>query len=215
MKKIKFMDLDLVVPRDVFTPRPETGLLVNVSLFALWVNGGYKENARILDIGTGSGNIAISLTKFNKHCKLVSLDITDASLDAARANAQLNNVADRIQFIKSNLFNALHDKFRGSFDCIVSNPPYVAKWEIKTLSDYVQDEPRVAIDGGEDGLNFYRKIISTAPRYLKKGGCLVMEIGYNQSYFVKELIEKQKGFTDMEMYKDEQGLDRIVKVRYG
>ena len=215
MKRVKFMDLDLFVPPDVFTPRPETELLVNVSLFALWLKGGYKGDTQILDIGTGSGNIAISLTKFNKHCKLISLDIRDEALKTAKANAELNGVFGRIQFIKSDLFNALPDKFLASFDCIVSNPPYVPKWEIKTLSGFVQDEPRAAIDGGEDGLNFYRKIIKNAPSYLKEGGWLVMEIGYNQSYFVRELLEKQEGFMDPEMYRDDQGIDRIIKVRYG
>lgn len=215
MKKIKFMDLELFVPKDVFTPRPETELVVNVVLYALWAMKDKVSEPRILDIGTGSGNIAISLTKFNPACKLVTLELIPEAIEIARTNAYLNGVSGRIEFIQSNLFENIGDKFPGKFDIIVSNPPYVPQWEMPTLAKEVQNEPRAALDGGEDGLNFYRKISEAAPRYLKRRGSLVMEMGYNQSNYVAKLLEKRGVFSDFETFKDDAGIDRVIKVRYG
>jgi len=210
MKKIKFMTVDLFVPKEVFTPRPETELLVNTVLYGLRIMGCDKKKSKILDIGTGSGNVAISLTKFNKDCKLVTLDIKAEALEIAKTNAYLNNVASRIEFIQTDLFKDVPKRHQGSFDVIVSNPPYVARWEIPTLSDYVQNEPRIAIDGGDDGLDFYRKIIKEAPGYLKKGGYLVLEIGYNQLTYVSKLLEKSGAFSDLEIFKDDLGIFRVL-----
>ena len=214
MKKIRFMDVELFVSDDVFTPRPETGLLVNVAMYALVCMGLSKKSSQVLDMGTGSGNIAISLTKLNKGCKLVSLDVKKEALEIAKSNASLNGVLDRIQFVKSDLFKGLPKKFMQAFDVIVSNPPYVARWEISTLSEVVQGEPRIALDGGEDGLSFYRKICTSASDYLKPGGYIVMEMGYNQQQFVKAFLTKTGRFTDFETFKDDSGIERVIMAKH-
>lgn len=214
MKKVKFMDLELFVPENVFTPRPETELLVNVALYALASMGLDKQGSKVLDVGTGSGNVAISLTKLNKNCKLITLDIDERALEVAKTNAHLNGVSGRIEFVQSNLFGGLSEKLLiGGFDVIVSNPPYVAGWEMPTLSDMVQREPRIAIDGGDDGLTFYRKISTKAPCYLKQGGYLIMEIGYNQLPYVTRLLEEKSAFTDFEIFKDNSGIDRVIMAK--
>lgn len=214
IKKVKFMDSYFLVPDDVFTPRPETELLVNVTLYALEILGDSPKPAGILDIGTGSGNVAISLTKLNKNCKLICLDIDKKALDIAKTNAELNGVSDKIQFVHSDLFDGLHERYGLSFDIIVSNPPYVAKWEIATLSEPAKAEPLIAIDGGEDGLDFYRRLCSGAWRFLTKGGFLIMEMGYNQAHFIKDLLT-QNNFTDFELFKDNAGIERIIMARHG
>ena len=213
MKKVKFMDLDLFVSRGVFTPRPETELLVNVTLYALWGMGLDKRASRILEIGTGTGVVAISLTKYNRLCKLVTSDIESEALNIAKVNARINGVSDRIEFMHSDIFGGLSGYKPGAFDVVVSNPPYVARWEIATLSEDVRGEPRSSIDGGEDGLDFYRRISAVAPAYLKRGGFLIMEMGYNQSFFVKKLLEKKGNFTDFEIFKDSAGIDRVIKTQ--
>lgn len=212
MKKIKFMDLELFVPRDVFTPRPETELLVNVTLYALWAIKDKNPNPLVLDIGTGSGNVAISLTKLNPRCKLITLDLVHEALEIAKTNAYLNGVSARIEFIQSNLFENLPKRYLNNFDIIVSNPPYVPQWELGTLSKEVRKEPRLAIDGGEDGLHFYRKILKEAGHFLKPNRYLIMEMGYNQLRYVTKLLEKNKKFTDPEVFKDDSGIDRVIKV---
>ncbi len=213
MKKIKFMTVELFVPKEVFTPRPETELLVNTVLYSLHLMGADKQDARVLDVGTGAGNVAISLTKLNGKVKLTTLDINDNALEIAKTNAHLNGVAERITFLKSNLFEKLGAKHKDAFDVIVSNPPYVARWEIPTLSEYVQREPRIAIDGGDDGLDFYRKISLETPRYLKKGGYVILEIGYNQLAYVTKLLERNGKFSDLEIFKDDSGIYRVVMAK--
>ena len=214
MKKVKFMDVELFVSDNVFTPRPETELLVNVTMYALSCMGLADKTSRVLDVGTGSGNIAISLTKLNKGCKLICLDVKAEALEIAKSNASLNGALDRIKFVKSDLFKNLPKKLLGSCDVIVSNPPYVARWEIPTLSeDVIRGEPRAALDGGEDGLTFYRKISSSAADYIKSGGFIVMEMGYNQQRFVKEFLEASCKFTDFEIFKDDAGIERVIMAK--
>jgi len=214
MKKIKFMNSMLYIPDNVFTPRPETELLVNVTLYALHSIKKKGKETQILDVGTGSGNVAISLTKLDKSCKLVTLDVKKEVLEIAKINAQLNGLSNRIEFMQSNLFRDLPKKFENCFDIIVSNPPYVARWEIATTSDVVQNEPRIAIDGGEDGLDFYREICLKASKFLKKGGYLVMEIGYNQALHVKKLLMRN-GFTDFELFRDNANIERAIMAKHG
>jgi len=201
----KFLGLDFKTTKDTFIPRPETGLLVKASLDIM-----PRDKARILDIGTGTGNIAISLTKADRVCKIVALDKSEEALAIAKENAKHLGVSDRIKFIKSDLFSDLAIE---PFDIIVSNPPYIPDWEIPTLADYVKDEPRLALDGGEDGLGFYKKIIEAAPKFLKEGGFLIMEMGYSQSYHVKRLLRESGNFTDIEILKDYSNIDRVIRAR--
>jgi len=205
----KFAGLDLKQPKETFTPRLETELLVEICLKTMEGPSPY-----ILDIGTGIGNIPIALTLKNHVCKIVALDKSEAALIAAHENASYHGVEDRIEFIKSDLFGVLNENVSSPFDIIVSNPPYIATWELATLSQSVREEPRMALDGGEDGLYFYKEIIKEAPRFLKEGGSLIVEIGYNQSYPVKRLLEESSAFKGIELFKDLFGIDRVIRARW-
>lgn len=226
----KFLGLDFKTTKDTFMPRPETELLVKVCLdtlvpFSTCTTSSMKQTVHILDIGTGTGNIAISLTRLNPNCKIVALDNSEEALNVAKENAMRLGVPDRIEFVKSDLFSSFVPFGRASinrkqtvqgllFDIIISNPPYIPNWEMETLAYHVKDEPRVAIDGGEDGLDYYKKIIKCAPEFLKDGGYLIMEMGYSQSCYVKKLLKESGNFEDIEIFKDFSNIDRVIKAKY-
>lgn len=202
---IRFLGIELETTKDTFIPRPETELLVQVCLEAI-----KEPYTGILDVGTGSGNIAIALAKQDRTCKITALEKSNDALTVAKRNAQHFGVLDRITFVEGDLFSNLHN---AKFDIIVSNPPYVPRWEIATLASHVKKEPYIALDGGEDGLDFYKRIIEGTPRFLKAAGLLIMELGYNQAHRVKTLLERE-GFSDIELYKDFAGINRIIKARW-
>lgn len=201
----QFMGLDFFVSNSVLIPRPDTEILVETIL-------EYKKNNvidSIMDIGTGSGCIPISLLHYGVN-KAVALDISSNALEVARKNAELNKVLDRIQFINSNLFEKLGQEYHGKFDAIVSNPPYIAKSVIKELMPEVKDfEPIIALDGGDDGLDFYKEIIPKGKKYISAKGWMFFEIGYDQGVAVSNLL-KAEGFEKIEVIKDLAGLDRVV-----
>ena len=191
----EFMGLEFKVDENVLIPRPDTEVLVEEVL-------KYKPHSA-LDIGTGSGAIAVSLAHYGVK-SVTACDISDKALERAKENAGLNN-ADVI-FVKSDLF----ENISGKFDAIVSNPPYIRKDVIPTLTPQVRDyEPLLALDGGIDGLDFYRRIIKTAHGFLNHGGLLAFEIGYDQGEAVSALM-RENGYEDVEVIKDLAGLDRAV-----
>lgn len=220
MGKTSFCGLDFAVDERVLIPRPETEMLVEA---AYGIAG--RSNARILDLCTGSGNIAIilmvrlsspsilsksdGLTKRLSSCTISASDVSGDALDLARHNAGLHGVSDRIEFIKSDLF----ERIEGRFDIIVTNPPYIAGHEFATLQKEVLREPRVALYGGEDGLDLYRRIIPESRRHLNEGGYLLMEIGYGQS---REIVNTLKSYSykDIAVRKDFNNIDRIVIARW-
>ncbi|MDU2198014.1 MAG: peptide chain release factor N(5)-glutamine methyltransferase, partial [Peptostreptococcaceae bacterium] len=160
----EFMGLDFYVQEGVLIPRPDTEPLVE-ELIELCRG---KENLNILDIGTGSGAITISLAKYLNTSKVKSFDISDIALEVGKKNAISNEVDDRVEFIKSDLFSSIENKSI-QFDVIVSNPPYIPKKDIETLHTQVKDyEPYTALEGGEDGLDFYRSITEQSRMYLKE-----------------------------------------------
>lgn len=203
--RCQFMGLNFLVSNAVLVPRPDTENLVETIL-------EYKKNNvinSVMDIGTGSGCIPISLLHYGVD-KAVALDISAGAIEVAKKNAELNHVLDRIQFINSNLFEALGDEQIGKFDAIVSNPPYIAKDVIKGLMPEVKDyEPMIALDGGDDGLDFYKEIIPKGKKYLSAKGWMFFEIGYDQGVAVSNLL-KAEGFEKIEVIKDLAGLDRVV-----
>ena len=205
--RVNFFGRELVVTPDVLIPRFETEILVEeaVSILKEFSGRGYAD---ILDIGTGSGNIAISLTSSSKKTKIVASDVSESALEIARSNAEINGVSDRIEFIISDLFNNI----RGYFDMIISNPPYVASEELASLDPEVLSEPRVALDGGPGGLFFLRKIIEETPYYLKGGGYLLMEIGYDQADAAMDIL-KASALERFELKKDYAGIDRVIIAR--
>lgn len=191
----EFMGLEFAVNKNVLIPRPDTEILVEEVLkFG-------PESA--LDMCTGSGAIAVSLAKYGVG-SVTAADISPQAIETAEKNAEKNGVA--IDFVCGDLF----ENIRSRFGAVVSNPPYIARDIIKTLEAQVRDhEPELALDGGPDGLDFYRKIIAAAPGYLLPNGLLAFEIGYDQGAAVGGMM-KNSGFADVRVIKDLAGLDRVV-----
>ena len=197
----EFMKMDFFVDENVLIPRPDKEILVEEV-----IKIAQKYNSpRILDLCTGSGAIAISLKKFVPNADITAVDISEKALEIAQKNAK--KLETKINFLKSNLFDKLDNK---KFDIIVSNPPYIRKDEIKKLSEEVQKEPKIALDGGEDGLDFYRIITEQAINYLKTGSFLCFEIGYNQKNDVIKIIEDDQNYKNTYCKKDLYGNDRII-----
>ena len=197
----EFMKMDFFVDENVLIPRSDTEILVEEV-----IKIAQKYNSpRILDLCTGSGAIAISLKKFVPNADITAVDISEKALEIAQKNAE--KLEAKINFVKSDLFDKLDNK---KFDIIVSNPPYIRKDEIKKLSEEVQKEPKIALDGGEDGLDFYRIIAEQAINYLKTGSFLCFEIGYNQKNDVIKIIEDEQNYKNTYSKKDLYGNDRII-----
>lgn len=166
--------------------------------------------ANILELGTGSGCIAVSLAKFLPGAKITATDISREALEVAKENTILNNV--EINFLQGDLFNTYNLK-PNTYDLIVSNPPYIPTKEIRGLEAEVQYEPRLALDGAEDGLDFYRRLIKDSPAYLKKGGFLIMEMGFGQAEAIKNIFQSAGNFAIIEVVKDYSNIERVVVVR--
>ena len=195
-----FMGLQFKVNEHVLIPRQDTEILVEEAMKYL------HEGMRVLDMCTGSGCILLSLLHYSNDCTGIGVDISEQALQVAKENASLLTLEDRVKFVHSNLF----EQVDGRFDLIVSNPPYIATEEIEKLMPEVRDhEPRLALDGTEDGLYFYRKIIEDSRDYLTPGGYLLFEIGYDQGLSVSELM-RQAGYKEVTVYRDYAGLDRVV-----
>jgi release factor glutamine methyltransferase len=203
----EFMGLEFKVNPDVLIPRPETEILVE-ELIQLVQNFSFvPQNTRVLDVGTGSGCIAVSLAKFLPGLKMHALDISIKALEVARDNALANDV--KIDFILSDLFNSPALKPQG-YDIIVSNPPYISKAEIKDLPVEVKYEPAIAWHGGRDGLDFYRRIIPGADNYLRKNGFLALEIGFDQIEAIKNIFLSVPNFKIIKVIKDYSQIERVI-----
>ena len=204
----EFMKLNFLVTKDVLIPRPDTEILVE-EVIKIAEN---IPNPVILDLCTGSGAIAVSLAKYIKNVHIYAIDISSKALEIAKKNAELNGVKNNIDFIESNLFDKIKDK---KFDVIVSNPPYIETETIKRLSKDVQNEPRIALDGGKDGLDFYRKISENGYKFLNRQGYLCLEIGYNQRISVRQILEKKKRYVNIKCIKDLCENDRVITAQIG
>lgn len=207
----EFYGLDFEVNENVLIPRPETELLVETALEIL----KDVRSPFVCDVGTGSGCIAVSLLHARRDARALALDVSPAALEVAARNAARNGVADRIDFLVSDCFDALapeeHDDAR--FDLVASNPPYIAEDDLESLQREVRDhEPRVALTPGGDGLNVIRRLVSESPRRLKPGGHLLIEIGFDQHERVAALIDARV-WTLLSIRKDLQGIPRTVALR--
>ena len=199
-----FMRNMFKVTPDTLVPRPETELLVESIVMAAEAVGG---DVKILDIGTGSGAIIVSLLDYLPQAKGVGVDISVGALTVAKENAVAIGVVERAGFLRSDVFSALPlDK---KFDIIVSNPPYIPAADIAGLAKDVQNEPIGALDGGEDGLDFYRRITKEAPLHMVEDGLLAFEIGIYQGEAVAEMC-KAAGFGAVAIRKDYAGIERMV-----
>jgi len=200
--KQEFMGLEFYVNENVLIPQPDTEILVEEVIDIAKKN----DKTKILDLCTGSGAIGIAITKNIENCEITLSDISNDALEVAKYNCINNKVENKIRIIQSDLFENIKDEF----DIIVSNPPYIKSDVIKTLDKEVQNEPLLALDGGKDGLDIYRKIIEQAYKYLNKDGYLCLEIGYDQKEEVIKLIEETNQYKGIYSKKDLAGNDRIV-----
>lgn len=218
----EFMGLSFKVNENVLIPRQDTETMVEDAI-ELATKGtlrrneylqdkGMKAGAEILDLCCGSGAIGISLACNIPKAKVTCSDISEGALEIAKENASRNNC--KMKFVQSSMFDS--KAFEGTFgkkkyDLIISNPPYIESQEIDVLEPEVRDhEPRIALDGGEDGLDFYRMIAEGAWEHLKKNGCLMLEIGYNQKDAVKEILRQTEKYDKIIGLTDLTGKDRIV-----
>lgn len=195
----EFMGLSFYVNEHVLIPRQDTEILVEETAKFL------RDGMQFLDLCTGSGCILLSLLHLKPGVEGTGVDLSSEALKVAEKNRE--RLGAKAALIQSDLF----DKIEGAFDVIVSNPPYIKRAEIETLMDEVRlHEPYMALDGHEDGLYFYREIAEEAPKYLRAGGGLFLEIGCDQGACVAELL-RQQGFADVKVVKDLAGLDRVVE----
>jgi release factor glutamine methyltransferase len=202
----EFWSLEFIVTPDVLIPRPETELLVEVVLERA-MRYAHESSLKILDIGTGSGAIAICLAKELPHARITAVDISGAALKIARENSERHGVANRIEFGRGDLFEPV----AGQFEFIVSNPPYVRREELSMLPAEILDrEPLAALDGGIDGLDYYRRIIAEAYQYLEPGGHLVLEIGADMGAAVAEVLADAACYPPAVTYRDYAGQERII-----
>jgi release factor glutamine methyltransferase len=202
-----FYLLSFDVNSAVLIPRPDTETLVEATLAYL----KHKPGAKILDVGTGSGCIAVSLAHQLKQAKITAIDISPDAAEVARKNATKHGVTDRLTILVGDLFAPVSGQ---TFDAIVSNPPYIPPSEIETLDVGVKDfEPRLALDGGPDGLAFYRRLANDSPAYLVPGGLLLMEIGWTQEPAVRAILQADSRWHKVESHKDMAGRWRVVTAR--
>ena len=207
----EFWSLVFHVTPDVLIPRPETELLVEIAL-ELARRRGSGALLRILDLGTGSGAIAVALASELKNAEVLATDVSTRALALAQANAERNHVGKRIRFVEGDLFDAVPG--RACYDFIVSNPPYIRSADIATLEPEVRRwEPRAALDGGADGLDFYRRIAARACDYLAPGGALLVEIGAGTGEIVERLFQAARGWGRISVYRDYAGRQRAVTAR--
>ena len=210
----EFWSIDFRVDSRVLIPRPETELLVEQALVILSEMSREKTPSAV-EIGTGSGAVAISLAKEVPNLLVVATDISGDALWVARENARSAEVLSQIQFVMGDLFAPFHlSGERGLFDLILSNPPYVEHSEVERLPKEIRDyEPIVALDGGAEGLEIGRSIVQQAPFYLRKGGWLLLEVGQGQGEKVAEQIERSGFFWGPQLLPDLSGIGRVVKAQ--
>lgn len=205
----EFWGLPFYLSEDTLVPRPDTETLIEVALNHFKQRG--TEPELILDLGTGTGCIPISLLHEWKNTKAIAVDLSEDAIETAKRNAVRNNVSDRIDFIQSNWF----EKISGKFDLILSNPPYIASGDISSLMPEVRNfDPILALDGGEDGLQAIHMILDSLPSTLKNEGVAFFEIGYDQSSKVMNLI-KNSGLGVTNVHCDLGGKERVIEFTNG
>ncbi|MDF2545637.1 MAG: prmC [Anaerosolibacter sp.] len=211
VNKQEFMSLDFYVEEGVLIPRPDTEILVE-SVLAWAKEQGDQHNLIIADLGTGSGAITVSLAYYLRESFVYSVDISPKALSIGRKNAKILGVEERIGFVHGDLFEPLREKgLENCLDILVSNPPYIPKKEIDKLqTEVAKYEPKLALDGGEDGLDFYRRIIDEAYVFLKNGGLIALEVGHDQGETIKKMMEHKNIYADIRKIKDLSDIERVV-----
>lgn len=206
----EFMGLDFVVNPAVLIPRPETELLVEYIIKNL---SPFSGQPRLIDVGTGSGAIAVSLANYLKHAKVWAVDVSAAALEVARQNAARHQVGDSITFVSSNLLTGLPTHLYGQVDWVAANLPYIPDEDIPGLQQEVAAfEPHLALAGGPDGLDLYRQLLPQVAQTLKPGGHIIMEMGFDQGPALASLLTENI-WSDVQIIKDYAALDRFVTAK--
>ncbi len=209
----EFWSLEFKVNPKVLIPRPETEGVIE-RLLNLAGDGADEKSIRILDVGTGSGNLAIVAALEFPKVRVTAADNSDDALEVAQENVLRHQVADRIEFLKMDLMRDWGLPENSCYDFILSNPPYIPFQELERLMPDVRDyEPRAALDGGPDGLACYRCIVANAFPYLKPGGHLIFEVGDDQAGPVRQSLQAHGGWDEIEILQDLSGRDRVVSTR--
>lgn len=207
----EFMKMSFYVDENVLIPRPDTEILVEEVIgIAEKLNCKNGNSKKIMDMCTGSGAIAVSLAKYIKDSEILAVDISLNALNIAKANAKNNMVENQITFVQSDLFENVNKE---KYDIIVSNPPYIKKDVLGTLNKDVKMEPQIALDGGIDGLDFYRNILNESFDYLKYDGYICLEIGYDQKEEVIQLLKNTQRYEEIYCKKDLYGNDRVIVAK--
>jgi release factor glutamine methyltransferase len=206
----EFWSLPFAVQAGVLIPRPDTEWVVETALRYAPAFLGHHSPCRVLDIGTGSGNIAVAVAASLKASEVTAIDISSEALALAQRNARSCQVAERVHYLCGDLLSPLHPQ-RACFDLLLSNPPYIAAEEWPALPTTVRCyEPRQALDGGSDGLWFYRRLLAEGPSYLSVNGLIIVEVGYRQAGEVSRLVQQSQRWELIEIVKDYGGIERVV-----
>ncbi len=208
----EFWSILFEVNPDVLIPRPETEVLISESLRVWSAIGNPRKEFQILEIGTGSGAISISLAKEIPEASIVATDISEKALAVAEKNARRNGVREMIHFLPGDLFDPVPQG--KTFDLIVTNPPYISSDHFSSLMPEVRDfEPRLALDGGEDGLDFYRRAVPRIGEFLRLGGWFLGEIGIGQAKGIKGIVGENTGLECIDFINDLAGIVRVLRAR--
>jgi release factor glutamine methyltransferase len=206
----EFWSLPLRITPDVLIPRPETETLVAEALQVL--SPADQEDLHLLEIGTGSGAISIALAKELPAARITATDLSPKALSVAEENAAQNGVRGQIRFLRGDLFQPVPKA--ATFDLVVSNPPYITRGQLSSLMPEVRDyEPRIALDGGKDGLDFFRRALPAVAEYLRPGGWFLAEMGAGQDQQVLEIAAKNLELDSFNFAKDLGGINRVFKAR--
>lgn len=205
--KTSFMGMEVAVDPRVLIPRPETELLVSVACDLL--KEKLVEAPFVLDMGTGSGIIPLAITKEFSRAKIVGADISPLALQVAVENVEKFGRGDRIKLVSSDMFSFFKEGYEGRFDCIISNPPYVSKRDYEKLDAWVKAEPRQALYAGEEGMDHLNALLEESRAFIKSGGFLAVEIGYDQADKVKSKFTSC-GFSNISTYKDFNDYERVI-----
>lgn len=205
-----FMSLEFEVNEDVLIPRWDTERLVEKALEIL----NTREQPWVIDVGTGSGAIIVSLAKYHPKGRFFAIDISPRALAVAERNAGRHGVDENIRFLSGNLLGPIIESSlykECKFDAVVSNPPYIPRGNMKDLPEDVRREPHLALDGGEDGLNYYRDLLPQAKKVLRPGGYILLEIGFDQAGDVSEIC-RLNGFECISVLRDYGQRDRVISA---
>jgi release factor glutamine methyltransferase len=215
LKEAAFYGHSFYVTADTLIPRPETEILVEEAVRVLDRHYPPARGPEILDLGTGTGCVAVSLTLARPDCRMTALDVSVKALRTARKNVDFYGLGNRIGLVRSDLFGVFEGERKGYWDMIVSNPPYVPEEDFPGLSREVRSEPRIALDGGPGGLSVLERILGEAPAYLKEKGWLLMEIGWGQAGQLARRIADGGVYTNLSFVKDHAGIERVLVAQNG